>query len=296
MHKAGFAAILGRPSVGKSTLLNTILKTKLSIASPRPQTTRHRILGILNGPDYQVCFVDTPGYLETPKDALQRTLRRQAKIAAREEPDLIVLLVGPEPPAPRDLEDLYHLSRGEAPILLALNKIDLPVLAERRAAALAAWQEKLKPAAVFELSAKTGKGVDALIAAVVERLPESPPLYDKDQLSDRWERFFAAELIREKVFDLYEEEIPHAVAVVVELYKEREGQPDEIHATLFVERDGQKGILIGKNGEMMRKLRAAAQNGIESLTGRPAKLELWVKVRANWRKDPKALREFGYFP
>ncbi len=292
--KAGFVALLGRPNAGKSTLLNRILGARLSIVSAKPQTTRHKIVGILDGKDYQVCFLDTPGLIPSPSDPLQRALRRAAKQAAQDDADIIVLLVEPEKPSAADLEELGGLSRSGVPVILALGKADIEARKPFHDAALKAYAEAVKPAAVLRVSGLKGDGVDQLLREVVARLPESPALYEPGQLSDRWERFFAAEIVREKVFELYHEEIPHATAVVVEHFSEQPGRPDEIAATLYVERDGQKGILLGKKGEALRRLSDRSRQAIEAFTGRPAVLDLWVKVRHNWRKDPKALAEFGY--
>lgn len=293
-HRAGFVSILGLPNAGKSTLLNALLKRRLSGVSPKPQTTRHRILGILNTEDAQAVFVDTPGWLDKAGDLLQEALRAESKRAAREDADLAILVVDPFKPKAADLSGMARLVPKGRPLLLAVNKSDLARGSDQLAGVAAAWSAAVKPAAVFELSAlKGGGGLDALRAAVLERLPESPPFYDKDQLSDRWERFFASEFIREQIFALYSAEVPHACAVVIEEYKESPRR-DLVWATVHVERESQKGILIGKNGEMLRKLTERAQAAIASFTGREAVLEVWVKVRKDWRKDPRALKEFGY--
>ena len=292
--KAGFVVLLGRPNAGKSTLLNALLKSKLSIVSPKPQTTRHRILGILNGDGFQACLVDTPGLIEDPKDHLQNGLRRQAMGAAHEDPDVIVLLVEPREPSPRLLQELSGLNRSGKPLILALNKCDLSAAAGQHDRALQSYTEALKPTAACKLSALKGDGVEALLKEVVKHLPVSPAFYEAGQLTDRYERFFAAELVREAVFDLYGEEIPHATAVVIERFREGAGAPDQIDATLYVERDTQKGIILGKGGMALSKLRAQSLQAIVDFLGRPADLDIWVKVRKNWRKDPRALKEFGY--
>ena len=292
--KAGFAALLGRPNAGKSTLTNALLGSKLSIISSKPQTTRHSILGIVEGAGYQLCLLDTPGLLPKPADPLQHALRRAAKRAAHEDADVLVLLVEPQPPDAETVRELSALSRGAAPVILALNKIDLPVPPGRHDQVVAAYSEAVKPAAVVRLSALKKQGVEELKREIVARLPASPPFYEPGQLSDRWERFFASELIREQVFALYGDELPHATAVVVEQYREAEGRPDQVMATLYVERDGQKGILIGDKGRALHNLQARARSAIAAFVGRPVELDLWIKVRKNWRKDPKSLKEFGY--
>ncbi len=292
--KAGFVSLLGRPNAGKSTLTNALLGSKLSIVSSKPQTTRHAILTIVEGEGYQICLLDTPGLIQKPADPLQQALRKAAKRAAQDDADVVVLLVEPQMPDPESLAELGALNRGGVPVILALNKIDLPAPAGLHDRIVAAYSDAVKPAAVVRLSALKKQGVDELKRELLARLPESPPFYEPGQLSDRWERFFAAELIREQVFNLYGEEIPHATAVVIEQYRELEGRPDEVMATLYVERDGQKGILIGDKGRALHNLQARSEAAISSLVGRPVELELWIKVRKNWRKDPKSLKEFGY--
>jgi len=285
--------LLGRPNAGKSTLLNALLKSKLSIVSPKPQTTRHRILGILDGDGFQACLVDTPGLIENPKDPLQNCLRRQAMGAAHEDPDVMVLVVEPTAPTEALLREFSALNRTGKPVLLVLNKADLPGDHDR---VLQAYADAVKPAAAFKVSALKKEGVAGLLKKIVELLPASPPFYEPGQYTDRYERFFAAEIVREAVCDLYCEEIPHATAVVIERFREVPDAPDQIHAVLYVERETQKGIVIGKGGKALRKLQDQAHQGIVDFLGRPADLELWVKVRKNWRKDPRSLKEFGYLP
>ncbi len=291
-HKAGFVALAGRPNVGKSTLLNSLLEFKLSIVSRKPQTTRHRILGIVEGDNFQACFLDTPGLIDAPSDPLQKSLRVESARAIREDADLIVYLVDAVEADPRKVGET-HLRPG-TPVILAINKCDRAIPETKLAALTAAYTEALKPEKVFRISALKKQGVEELKAEIIARLPESAPFYEKGQLSDRWERFFAAEIVREQVFDLYHDEIPHAVAVVVETFRENQGQPDDVFATLYVERDGQKGIIIGKAGKDLHRLTERASAALENFLGRPVVLDLWVKVRKDWRKDPQALKEFGY--
>jgi len=292
--KAGFGVRLGRPNAGKSTLLNALLKSKLSIVSPKPQTTRNRILGILDGEGFQACLVDTPGLIENPKDPLQDCLRRQAMGAAHEDPDVMVLVVEPGMPSQELLGELAALNRAAKPFLLVLNKADLPARPGALDHILQAYADALKPTAAFKVSALKKEGVEDLLRKIVELLPVSAPFYEPGQYTDRYERFFAAEIVREAVFNLYGEEIPHATAVVIERFREVLGAPDQINAVLYVERDTQKGIIIGKGGQALRRLQDQALQGIVDFLGRPAELELWVKVRKNWRKDPRSLKEFGY--
>ncbi len=293
-HKAGFVALAGLPNVGKSTLMNALLKFKLSIVSHKPQTTRHRLLGILQGEDFQVCFLDTPGLIDAPADPLQKALRRESSRAIRDDADLVVYMVDAAEADPGTVESTPV--RTDTPVLLVLNKCDRVVAEARLQALEAAYSAALKPQKVLRISALKGAGVEELKAEILARLPENPAFYEKGHLSDRWERFFAAEIVREQVFSLYHDEIPHATAVVVDAFREIPGRPDEVFATLYVERDGQKGILIGKGGKDLHRLTERAQAALESFLDRPVQLEIWIKVRKDWRKDERSLQEFGYIP
>jgi GTP-binding protein Era len=291
-HKAGFVALAGPPNVGKSTLMNALLKFKLSIVSHKPQTTRHKLLGILEGEGFQACFLDTPGLIDQPADPLQKALRHESSRAIRDDADLVVYMVDVAEADPAKVESTPL--RAGTPVLLVLNKCDRVVSEARVNAIEAAYAAALKPEKIFRISALKGDGVEGLKQEIVARLPESPAFYEKGHLSDRWERFFAAEIVREQVFGLYHDEIPHATAVVVETFKENQGRPDEVYATLYVERDGQKGILIGKGGQDLKRLTERSQAGLENFLGRPVHLEIWIKVRKDWRKDDRSLQEFGY--
>lgn len=292
--KAGFVVLLGRPNAGKSTLMNALLGSKLSIVSPQPQTTRHKILGILDREGSQVCFLDTPGVVPDPSDPLQHALRKTAAISAKEDPDILVLLVEPKKPDEKTVKELASLAKGPNPVILAINKVDLPSSEGAHDSVEKAYVEAVKPAAVVRISALKKQGLDRLLAEIDARLPHNPPFYEQGQLSDRWERFFASEIIREQLFSLYSEEIPHAVAVVIDQYQEGKQFGDLIRATLYVERDGQKGILLGKGGQALRRLKDRSMGALENFLGRQVELDLWIKVRKNWRKDPKSLAEFGY--
>jgi len=291
-HKAGFIALAGKPNAGKSTLLNALLKFKFSIVSHKPQTTRHKILGILEGEDFQACFLDTPGLIDSPSDSLQKALRRETSRAIREDADLVVYMVDVADADPAKVEG--HPVKSDTPVILALNKCDRVADEAKLQKIEDAYVAALKPLKTIRLSALKGAGVEELKNEIVARLPESPAFYDKGQMSDRWERFFAEEIVREQVFDLYHDEIPHATAVVVETFREQQGKPDEVNVTLYVERDGQKGILIGKGGKDLHRLTERAQANLENFLGRKVRLEIWIKVRSNWRKDENALKEFGY--
>ena len=292
--RAGYVALVGRPNVGKSTLMNRLLDHKLSIVTPAPQTTRQRILGILSRPTYQMVFLDTPGILE-PRYELQRRMLEQA-LAAVGDADLLVALVeARDPLRDRELDLLKDLlSRaGKRPLFVALNKIDrmaklnlLPLIA--RLAALGEF------AAIVPVSALHGDGVKELEAALAARLPESPPFYPPDTLSDRPERFFAAELVREKVFRRYREEVPYATAVRITAFEEEaERKKVYVKAQILVERATQKGILIGEGGRALRAVGREARLDIEAMLGRPVFLELEVRVAADWRKDKRLLEELG---
>jgi GTP-binding protein Era len=290
--KCGYIALIGAPNVGKSTLLNRLVGDKLAITSPKPQTTRHRLLGIVNLPEAQLLFLDTPGVLD-PKGALNAILV-QAALTALSEADVVVWMVEPRPPATDDKVLLPHLRQLHRPLIVALNKIDtipkpqlLPVIS--------AYHELFPAAAIIPLSALRGDGMAALVAEIIKLLPTAPPLYPPDQETDSTERFLVAELIRERVLHHAKEEIPHAVAVQVEEFDEsRRPHLVKIRAVIFVERDSQKGILIGKQGRMLKAIGAEARGEIEALLGAKVFLELWVKVWKNWRKDPRALRALGY--
>jgi GTP-binding protein Era len=290
--KCGYVALIGVPNVGKSTLLNRLVGEKLAITSPKPQTTRHRLLGIVNLPEAQLLFLDTPGVLD-PKGALNATLVTAA-LTALSEADVVVWLVEPRPP---DLDDqvlLPRLRRLPQPLIVALNKIDtLPK--PRLLPLISAYHELFPASPIIPLSALLGDGLAFLMAEILKLLPTAPPFYPPDQETDSTERFLVAELIRERVLHHVKEEIPHAVAVQVEEFDEsRRPQLVKIRALIFVERDSQKGILIGKQGRMLKAIGAEARGEIEALLGAKVFLELWVKVWKNWRKDPKALRALGF--
>ncbi len=290
--KCGYIALIGVPNVGKSTLLNRLVGDKLAITSPKPQTTRHRLLGIVNLPEAQLLFLDTPGVLD-PKGALNATLV-QAALTALSEADVVVWLVEPRPPATADKVLLPHLRQLHRPLIVALNKIDT-VPKPQLLPLISAYHELFPASPIIPLSALRGDGLAELVAEILKLLPTAPPLYPPDQETDSTERFLVAELIRERVLHHAKEEIPHAVAVQVEEFDEsRRPHLVKIRAVIFVERDSQKGILIGKQGRMLKAIGAEARAEIEALLGAKVFLELWVKVWKNWRKDPRALRALGY--
>jgi GTP-binding protein Era len=283
-HRAGAVAILGRPNAGKSTLLNRLLGEKLAIVSAKPQTTRSRILGILSRPEAQLLLFDTPGMHEAPQ-ALNVALNALVAAAAK-DCDVALLLVDPQGGWGDDHADLLKkLTDRGCPVVTAATKIDLD---SRRSA----WPETAPEA--LRISARTGEGVDALIAALVEELPESPPLYPEDQLSDRPLRFLAAELVREAAFDELAQELPYALAVEVVAFDEKRDDLVRIRADLIVERDSQKQIVIGRGGRVIKKIGVRARREIEQLVGCQVHLDLWVKREPKWAKRPRRLRSLGY--
>jgi GTPase len=288
----GYVALIGFPNVGKSTLLNRLVGDKLAITSPKPQTTRHRLLGIVNRPGAQILFLDTPGVLD-PKGALNATLV-QAALTALAEADVVVWLVEPRTPDPGDRILLPHLRQLDRPLIVAINKID--TVAKPHLLPLMEAYHNLFPASpIIPVSALLGEGMADLETEILKLLPPAPPLYPLDQDTDSTERFLVGEIIRERVLHHTTEEIPHSVAVQVEEFDEgRRPHLVTIRAVIFVERDSQKGILIGKQGRMLKAIGAEARADMERLLGAKVFLDLWVKVWKNWRKDPRALRALGY--
>ena len=290
--KTGYIALMGVPNVGKSTLLNRLVGEKLSITSPKPQTTRHRLLGILNLPEAQLLFMDTPGVID-PKGALNEALVRAA-LTGLGEADVVVWLVEPKPPDTRDRVLLPHLQKLNRPLIVAINKIDL-VAKPRLLPLIAAYHDLFPQAPILPLSALLGDGIQELMAEILKLLPLAPPFYPPDQETDVSERFLAAEFIRERVFHHLGEELPYSVAVLVEEFDEsRRPELVRIRAVIYVERTSQKGIVIGKGGRLLKVIGQEARVEIEALLGAHVFLELWVKVWKNWRKDPRALRTLGY--
>lgn len=290
--RCGYIALIGRPNAGKSTLLNRLVGEKLAITSPKPQTTRHRLLGVLHLTNSQLLFLDTPGVL-TPKEPLNATLV-QAALSTLAEADVVVWLVEPTPPNPRDPALLPHLQSLDRPLIIAINKIDL-VDKPRLLPLIAAYHDLFPDSPVVPLSALVGDGLPALVTEIVQRLPVSLPLFPQEQLTDQTERFLVAEIIRERLFHHTGEEIPYALAVAVEDFDEsRRPQLVHIRAVIYVEKDSQKGIVIGKGGRLLKRVGQEAREEAERLLQAKVYLELWVKVWKNWRRDPRALRQFGY--
>lgn len=294
--RSAYVAIIGRPNVGKSTLVNRLLQQKLSIVSPRPQTTWHRILGIRNLPQAQLLFLDTPGMHKS--DAVFNQGLVRAALRAMADADVILWLIDASQPDDSDdqliLEQLRERKTQGAPVLLGLNKVDLvekPLLLPL----IARWQEAYPFAQIVPISASTGDNVDRLESVLLQHAPVGHPFYPPEELSDRPERFFIAEILREQAFALLHQELPYAVAVQVEAVKAREGKDlTDVEATIYVEKEGQKGIVIGAGGQMLKRIGERSRPEIEALLETRVFLRLWVKVQEGWRKDPAALKRFGY--
>jgi len=292
--KSGFIAIAGKPNVGKSTLTNVLLGQPIAGVSAKPQTTRKRQLAIRTTAEYQMIFVDTPG-LHEPKDKLSQFINSEA-VSALSDADLILFLVdGSQKPDEEDrkLADLVHEAQKEDSVLLVINKIDL-VDGKTLSAHRKLYQALFPEAPVLQISAQTGKGISELIDSIVERLPEGPQYFPEEQITQTYERDIAADLIRAACMDLLEDELPYSIAVRTDEYSERENGVVYIKATIFVERDAQKAIVIGRNGEMIKRIGTLARTEIEAMNGKKVFLELYAKTRKNWKNDPAFLREVGF--
>ena len=290
-HRCGTIGIAGRPNTGKSSLLNRLIGEKLSIVSPRAQTTRHLVTGILTRPDCQYVFVDAPGQQAQARSVLHRRLNRRATQAAREA-DVAMFVVEALRFGPEDRAVLESIPAGQE-VILVVNKVDTV----RKEAELIPFLERLSKtrefAAIVPVSAKTGRNMPRLLEALRKALPEGPAAYPPDQLTDRDERFFAAELLREKLFLEMGEELPYRCEVVIDSFKQ-EGRLRRIEATILVERDSQKAIVLGKGGERLKRMATAARKDMEKLFGDKVYLGTWVKVRRAWTDDARVLRQLGY--
>lgn len=289
-HKAGFVNIIGKPNVGKSTLMNALLGEKLSIISSKAQTTRHRILGIMNEPDYQIVFSDTPGMLK-PKYELHKSMMGFVNLSL-EDADVIVFVTDLfEDDA--DIEDIIQkINAAGVPVLLVINKIDLNK-EEKLQEVTSYWQERIKAAVTIPVSALENFNLQKIQQEILDRMPVHPPFYDKEELSDRPERFFASEIIREKIFTQYKKEIPYSTEVRVEEFEETD-KLIRMRALIYVERQSQKGIIIGDKGKALKKVGTVAREEMEKFFGKKVFLETYVKVEENWRKNKNKLRKFGY--
>lgn len=293
--RAGYAAIIGEPNVGKSTLMNGLLGQKISIVTPKPQTTRHKILGILSGDRHQIIFLDTPGLI-TPKYALHEAMMRAASLAMDDADILILMIDGSRPRPPDDATTaalLGQLRQRQKPVYLVVNKVDL-VKKDTLLPLIGQYANTFSFREIIPLSALTRRGTETLVEMMVRDLPLHPPYYPLDIVSEAHQRFFVAEIVREKIFLKCREEIPYSASVDIVEFKEREGGKWFISADVYVEKPSQKGILIGKKGAMLRAVGALARKDVERFLDHPVFLELHVKVRENWRQDEEWLHRLGY--
>ena len=290
-HRAGFVNIVGNPNVGKSTLMNDLVGERISIITSKAQTTRLRIMGIVNTPEYQIVYSDTPGVLK-PKYKLQESMLDFSQGALTDADVLLYVTDVVEDPE-KNKDFLDRVAKESIPVLLVINKIDLLKGDGELEAIVARWHDRLPNAEIFPTSAKEHFNVDNLKKRIVELLPLSPPFFGKDALTDKPARFFVTEIIREKLLLNYDKEIPYSTEVLVEKFDEKEGAI-HIMAVIYVERDSQKGIIIGKGGEKIKKVGIEARQDIETFFGKKVYLELFVKVEKDWRNKESKLRQFGY--
>ena len=290
MHKSGFVNIIGNPNVGKSTLMNAFIGEDLSITTPKAQTTRHRILGLLNNDEYQIVFSDTPGIIQ-PGYALQEHMMDFVQ-STFEDADVFLFLTEPSEKPLKDERFLRKLKDTEVPVLLIINKIDLTEQKELERV-VEHWQQVLPNAEIYPVSALNNFNTDVLLQRILELLPEGPSYFSKEELSDKDERFFVSEMVREAILKNYQKEIPYAVQVEVEEFKEEENII-RIRSTIYVERDTQKSIIIGHQGKMIKRTGTDARKRMEAFFKKKIFLDLFVKVRKNWRQNEDQLRRFGY--
>jgi GTP-binding protein Era len=289
-HRSGFVNIFGPPNAGKSTLMNALLGEQLVITSHKVQTTRHRILGILTEPEYQIVFSDTPGIIE-PKYKLHQKMMQQVKNAL-EDADVAILMHDISQP-PEDFEIVVQTLKLKVPVIFLLNKTDLIKDKKELAATVASYKEKYPNWTVLPVSAQKKQNLEELKKLILERLPEGMPFYPEDSISDRPTRFFVSELIREQIYNLYHEELPYHTAVIIQAFEEK-ATLDVIRAEIIVTRETQKGIIVGKGGSMIKQLGINSRKAIEEFLQRKVHLELFVKVRPKWRDNDTYLREYGY--
>lgn len=290
-HRAGFVNIVGSPNVGKSTLMNQLVGERLSIITSKAQTTRHRIMGIVNGEDFQIVYSDTPGVLD-PKYKLQEGMMRFVQ-SALQDADILLLVTDVTEDTMAHPETLEKIARMEVPVFVLINKIDLSD-EETIVRRIDEWKARIPRAVVGPISALHAYNTENILQYIIEALPESEPYFPKDELTNRPMRFFVAEMIREKILLNYKQEIPYSCEVVVNEYRE-DGLMIRIRAEIIVARDSQKGILIGHKGEALKKVGTAARKDIEKFIDQKVFLELYVRVDKDWRNDDKKLKRFGYF-
>jgi GTPase len=289
-HKAGFVSIVGKPNVGKSTLMNALVGERLSIITSKAQTTRHRIMGILSGEDFQVVYSDTPGIL-SPRYELQESMMRFVK-SSLEDADVLLFVTDLYEKYEEDDALLQRIINSDIPIILVMNKIDLSK-GSQALDKMTYWSEIIKPTRSIMVSAIDGKNVPELFAMILDLMPEHPAYFPKDQMTDKPERFFAAEIIREKIFLNYKKEVPYSVEIEVTEFKEEE-DIIRLRAEIYVERKSQKGIIIGKGGDAIKKVGTEARIEMEQFFGKKVFLEQFVKVEEDWRKKDQKLKRFGY--
>ncbi|MEE9373271.1 MAG: GTPase Era [Saprospiraceae bacterium] len=295
IHKSGFVNIIGNPNVGKSTLMNALLGERMSIITNKPQTTRHRIIGIWNDEEYQIVFSDTPGIIQDPHYKMQESMNHYA-FSTFEDADVMIYMT--DVLEDQEINEKLHnrLKNLEAPLFLLINKVDLSKQ-DRVKEVINFWKNNLSFSNIFPISALEKQGVNHVLEEVQKALPEGPPYYPKDQLTDKSERFFVSEIIREKILELYHQEVPYSCQVIIESFKEgeaRSGKIIRISADIYVSRKTQKSIIIGKGGSMIKKLGTEARKSIEEFLEEKIFLELRVKVKDNWRDDERLLKHFGY--
>ncbi|MBO7068341.1 MAG: GTPase Era [Bacteroidaceae bacterium] len=290
MHKAGFVNIVGNPNVGKSTLMNLLVGERISIATFKAQTTRHRIMGILNTPEMQICFSDTPGVLK-PNYKLQEQMLHFSE-SALQDADVLLYVTDMVETPDKNAEFLAKVQRMTVPVLMLINKIDLSdqkILTQK----VEEWHAVLPQAEIIPISALHKFNVDVVLKRIQELLPESPAYFDKDQWTDKPARFFVTEIIREKILLYYDKEIPYSVEVVVEQFKETD-KNIHINAVIYVERDSQKGIIIGHQGVALKRVSTEARRSLEKFFGKSIYLEVFVKVDKDWRQSERAMKSYGY--
>jgi GTP-binding protein Era len=289
-HRSGFVNILGNPNVGKSTIMNALVGEKLSIISPKAQTTRHRIMGIVNGEDFQIVYSDTPGILK-PKYMLQETMMHSVN-SALSDADMILYITDVNERTAEESDYIDKIKESGIPVIIAINKVDLSNQ-EDLEKVVERWHIAFPQSPVIPLSGLRNFNLDTLLNAILEKLPESPAYFPKDQLTDKYERFFASEIIREKILFHYKKEIPYSVEIEIESFEEQKNIT-KIRALIHVARDSQKGIIIGHNGNMLKRVGTEARKDMEDFFKKKIFLELYVKVTKDWRDKPTVLKRFGY--